>query len=621
MSRTPSSRTPSRTGTPLGQSPSKLNIVPSLRSSPSLSNLQVLSNAYPTTNALAVPQAGVESSASSMTNVDVNDGILVLETDAEVDVVDGEVVRAVGRSISDAGDEASKKALRDQLRRTLSQRDSSIESARRIRPKERPADVLEEVSNETVDVFLPRQYYVLTEAGKPVFTSRSVGHDPDVLASTIGIMQALISVFLDDNDKLRYINAGKTRINFLIRSPLYYACVSSWGEPESVTRSHLEYLHLQLLSVVSAAQLRRMFERRNNFDLGRLLNGAEVLIHSLLDRVEMDLAMSTSSLHCLKLDPSVRSRAASALIPSSRMKGLLYIILVGQGRVITLVRPRKHSIHPADLQILMNTAHSPSIVNSSASASWIPLCLPKFDPSGFVNAYITFLQEQSSNERASPTRSNPPDSGESDQGTSSGTPKDELNTGSAPSVVESSGFIRKSSGADAFSAIGLLCVSGNGDFESIRNWCDAVTKKLESDGTLSIIARSIREGTTEYSVSELSIPGLRHFIYKSRAHVQITAPLYEEPYDSTNEQRRLITLYQTLHDGIHARSGQGMPLKLQYIRTQKESVMGWITQPFELYIALSPWLPKSAAIGAANSVARWVKKEEARLFLRDAPVF
>lgn len=47
-------------------------------------------------------------------------------------------------------------------------------------------------------------------------------------------MQALISVFIDDGDKLRCINAGRTRITFLLRSPLYYACVSSWGEPESV---------------------------------------------------------------------------------------------------------------------------------------------------------------------------------------------------------------------------------------------------------------------------------------------------------------------------------------------------------------------------------------------------
>ena len=101
---------------------------------------------------------------------------------------------------------------------------------------------------------------------------------------------------------------------------------------------------------------------------------------------------------------------------------------------------------------------------------------------------------------------------------------------------------------------------------------------------------------------------------------------------------RLITLYQILHDAIHAKSGQESTLKLQYIRTEKESVMGWvcllscvtslclilrrqITQPFELYVAMSPRLPKSAVVNAANAVARWVKKEEEKLFLKDAPVF
>ena len=60
--------------------------------------------------------------------------------------------------------------------------------------------------------------------------------DPQRLASTAGVIQALISVFLDDGDKLRCINTGGTRISFLLRTPLYYACVSSWGEPESVVR-------------------------------------------------------------------------------------------------------------------------------------------------------------------------------------------------------------------------------------------------------------------------------------------------------------------------------------------------------------------------------------------------
>jgi hypothetical protein len=61
---------------------------------------------------------------------------------------------------------------------------------------------------------------------------------------------------------------------------------------------------------------------------------------------------------------------------------------------------------------------------------------------------------------------------------------------------------------------------------------------MEADGTLDAIATAFRSGQTEYSVAELGIPGLRHFLYKSRAQVQITCPTFEDPYDNIDERRR-----------------------------------------------------------------------------------
>ena len=63
-------------------------------------------------------------------------------------------------------------------------------------------------------------------------------------------------------------------------------------------------------------------------------------------------------------------------------------------------------------------------------------------------------------------------------------------------------------------------------------------QRLEDDGLLAEIVDACRSRNTVYSVSDLSIPGLRHFVYKSRAHVQITMPLFEEPYDDITERRR-----------------------------------------------------------------------------------
>ncbi|KAH7919246.1 DUF254-domain-containing protein [Leucogyrophana mollusca] len=545
----------------------------------------------------------------------MSEGILVHDVDAEVDTINSEETIAVGH-VDDGADEESRKNLRDHLRRTLSDR-RSMSDAGSARRKGKGVDMNELSVDITLSsTYKPREYFVLTDAGKPVFTSRESGEESESLSSTMGIVQALLSVFLDDGDKLRCINAGKSRITFLLRTPLYYVCASSWGEPESVTRSHLEYLHLQILSIVTAAQLRRIFERRTNFDLRRLLNGAEPFLFSLLGRMEFDLAIATSSLHCLQLDPSLRARVADSLVPMTKIKDILYIILVAQGQVITLVRPKKHSIHPADLHIIVNTIYSPSIFNSPASASWIPVCLPKFNPSGFVNAYISFLRR--------------PDSKSGDEAETSHQAINEGPSGQAidihgeaenPATPTAAAMPKPTpNGFTSDAGIGLVCISGGAEFETIRGWCDTVAQKLDKDGTLNAISKAMSTGKTDYSVSELGVPGLRHFVYKSRPLVQMTAPIFEEPYEDLNARRRVITLYQTIHDAIHAKSGQDSALKLQYIRTEKEIVMGWLTQPFELYIALSPHLPKSAVINAANAVMRWVKREEGHLFLRDAPV-
>ncbi|KAG8214619.1 hypothetical protein J3R82DRAFT_9695 [Butyriboletus roseoflavus] len=586
-------------------SPSRLVIPPAPRHAPSIPGRQLHGSASASQSPHIQPATGLESSASSVVNLDISDGILVHDVDAEVETMASEEITAVGQ-VDDIAGEESRKSLRDQLRRTLSKKEHTDPHSLKSM-----ASFVTEIKTTVGLSFIllptlsrPDIWYILKMARGDRSNQESIfgSGSEDELSSTMGIIQALISVFFDDGDKLRCINAGPLTITFLLRSPIYYVCASTWGEPESVIRSHLEYLHMQILSIVTASQLRRIFERRTNFDLRRLLNGTEPFLFSLLSRLERDLAMATSSLHCLQLDPGVRSRVADTLVPITKMKDTLYIILVAQGRVITLVRPKKHSIHPTDIHIIVNTIHSPSIYNSPAAASWIPVCLPKFNPVGFVNAYVTFLRKPEHNGvDASST-----DSGVS--GDKQGRP-----SGRALDASQQAGQL------DA--GIGLVCISGGGDFETVRGWCDAVAEKLNSTGLLDSISEVINSGNAQYSVSQLGIPGLRHFIYKSRPHVQITFPVLEDPYEEIEEKRRIITMYQVVYDAIHAKSGQSGPLKLQYIRTEKEIVMGWITQPFELYIVLSPRMPKTAVINAANSVTRWVQKEEAKLFLRDAPVF
>ena len=53
-----------------------------------------------------------------------------------------------------------------------------------------------------------------------------------------------------------------------------------------------------------------------NFDIRRLLSGAETFLHLLLERMQTDLAISTSSLLCLPMETGLRRKIGEMLIPS-----------------------------------------------------------------------------------------------------------------------------------------------------------------------------------------------------------------------------------------------------------------------------------------------------------------
>ena len=57
------------------------------------------------------------------------------------------------------------------------------------------------------------------------------------------------------------------------------------------------------------------------------------------------------------------------------------------------LRFRGHRMHGMDLTLVLNFVRSqPGLLRSEA---WFPLCLPRFDPTGFVYAYANRLEEKS----------------------------------------------------------------------------------------------------------------------------------------------------------------------------------------------------------------------------------
>ncbi|GAA5881996.1 hypothetical protein JCM1840_002092 [Sporobolomyces johnsonii] len=475
-----------------------------------------------------------------------------------------------------------------------------------------------------------RRYFILSTAGKLVYTSDD---DEEAATGLVGVMQAIVSIFADEGDKIRYVDVGPTRISLLLKAPLYLVVSSNWGEPESVLRAHLDYLYFQVLSVVTLAQLQSIFSRRSNFDLRRMMEGTEPFFHSLVDTLQTSIPILTSSIEVYRLDPHLRSEIAKALDPgkeTTRRLDLLYVLLLAHGRLVTLLRPKKHSIHPTDLHLLLSTIYSTSSSRSLPSSSsspplspdlsdpslptqprrrsspltepglesWLPICLPRFNPRGFLHAYVSFLPSSSSSS--------------------------EGGTGLVLLSSERDAFVGVKDAAEGIKERLLGGPSASGHAKEKKG--KVHHKGGKAAGGLVHEVEMARSGQ-EYSLGELAIPGLRHFVYKSRALVQVTRPAWEGDYLSSSQaQYRLITLYQTVYESLHprpAQSGSGVrnPAQVQYVRTEHEAVLGWVTAQFELYVATSPLLPHSAVVSAARAVSRWVKNEEERLFLTSSPSF
>ncbi|XP_041953074.1 vacuolar fusion protein MON1 homolog B isoform X4 [Alosa sapidissima] len=141
-----------------------------------------------------------------------------------------------------------------------------------------------------------------------------------------------------------------------------------------------------------------------------------------------------------------------------------------------------------------------------------------------------------------------------------------------------------------------------------------IEENFRAQNVLDVISRA-----QLYDVSDVGISDLRHFMYmpftipeKRHQLPQFTSSSMEEPYLGF-ERTRLLDLYRHIHSRIHSLT---QPLKIIYHVSQREVLLAWTTNKFELYACFSPFVTKSSAINSVTKLLRWIKKAEDRLFIR-----
>ncbi|KAH6650155.1 trafficking protein Mon1-domain-containing protein [Chaetomium tenue] len=465
-----------------------------------------------------------------------------------------------------------------------------------------------------------KHYMILSSAGKPIYSRHG---DLGLVNSYMGVVQTIISFYEGANNPLLGFTAGNARFVIAIEGPLYFVAISRLNESDAQLRSQLEALYMQILSTLTLPTLKNIFVHRPSTDLRKPLEGTESLLSSLADSFTRGSPSTLlGALECLKLRKSQR-HAINNVFLKSRSEKLLYGLVVAGGKLVSVIRPRKHSLHPSDLQLIFNMLFESGGIKSGGGESWIPLCLPAFNNRGYLYMYVSFFDGNA-------------DPAFSAESTAEDTPESSTDTNTTNSTEKED-------------EIALILISPDKEsFYDLKEMRDKLAAQLTKTGHLSLIRSAARERRPQI---QAIAPGaqIAHFLYKSRANVQFCMsalePANPNPTPGTSSttptttattatstsiststlepekmltRRRLMTLYHELHASMHAKHAH---LKVLHAVSDDAASLAWITPVFEFYCVAGPNVPRAAMAQGANRVIQWAKREEERLFIIGGGVF
>lgn len=229
--------------------------------------------------------------------------------------------------------------------------------------------------------------FVLSWAGRPIFSR--FGADDSALAAFSGVISALIHNVesLDNHGEISFIECNGMRFVFCVKGPVYLLTTSSESSDSTkLLLAQLDIIYLQIVMVLSESFV-EILNRKPNYDVRNLLTGSEELLLSLISRFDHDPSFLLEAVPCLRLKLSLRT--AMGLIMHDSAKDATFGLLIAGGKLVTLVRPKRHALHPVDLLLLINFVTNTQALRKTEN--WLPICLPKLSPGAYFYAHTCYL--------------------------------------------------------------------------------------------------------------------------------------------------------------------------------------------------------------------------------------
>uniref|UniRef100_A0A914ZNT0 Vacuolar fusion protein MON1 homolog n=1 Tax=Parascaris univalens TaxID=6257 RepID=A0A914ZNT0_PARUN len=399
--------------------------------------------------------------------------------------------------------------------------------------------------------------FVLSEAGKPIFAS--CGHE-EQLCSLMALVQTFVMVVASWGDCLMRIRSADLHICFSHRNPLILCVVS---RDEFQLNAQVDLVYKQIISTLCRAQLVSVFQKRGpNFDLRLLLRGAERHLNRIVHSFRCETSLFLRCVRVFAMNAVERELIASTIVNcvnNAKISNVIFGLVLAHRQLVAVVRMKGIALHPSDLHILVNLVEcNQSFRNAD---NWIPICLPHFNDTGFVHAFVSYLWEGS------------------------------------PACL-------------------MLLSLERGAFQSLREVNTAIAARLLSQKYRAAIQAAL-EKPPVFELDSTSFPDIWHFVYKNRCSGQTCSAPWRIPYVNENERRRLLWYYKK----VVGFSLEAAEVKHLFATTPHNCLMSYITQNFELHCVLSPFVQRQVASAQAERLLKALKKEESRFFITSSLFF
>ena len=332
-------------------------------------------------------------------------------------------------------------------------------------------------------------------------------------------------------DKMRCIVAGRYRLVFLSRSPVYLFAVSRTGESVAHLRQQLKHLHAQMLFVVTARGF-SILKKNASYDMRGVLQGIRQPLLSLIHTANSTSSLLLEAVPTIPLLPDVRA-TANAILRAEKCPELAYAVLLSGFQLVTLVQLKNNPMHPADLLVLMNFVNTNRSLRDNET--WLPICLPRLNQNGFLNSYISFLGGETS------------DGGGDGRGAGGGnSARGSDSTGSigkkygrgGPAIGGSSLGLRQNS-------ISLMLIATDNALNVFHKFSESkgrIEAKLRERGIVEAIRKSERQA--KFTTADIGVPQAFHFIYVHGRSASVpqycSTSLSVAPYLDKDSQKRLL---------------------------------------------------------------------------------